>query len=179
MLQEVSVEFCGRFAPLCLIQYFEDTNCTNSVPFSTKAQSTINQLKSTPKSPPQRPPHPHPPPLPTIQLGPDIQIKTRHPLALPSPSPSPSSRLLARIKINHVLHPDPTPLHHPVMAIKRPRVPQPGVPPRPRRQLCAVAAEGEEFWADGAGRGRAGRVGGFPLEDEVPGAFVDGVVDGD
>lgn len=116
-------------------------------------------------SQPHQPPQPHPPPLPTIQLRPNIQIKTQ------PPAPPP-------IKINHILHPLPrTSLHHPIMPIKRRLIPPQRIPPRLRTHPLTIPAKtpqhrsitflilfcGEAF---------------FPIFDLVPGALVDGVVDG-
>lgn len=113
---------------------------------------------------PHQPPHPHPPPLPTIQLRPNIQVKSQP--ATPSP-----------IKINHILHPPPlTPLHDPIMPIKRTLIspqPQPSSPqahlptiptetPQLRSVACPVVLWGESL---------------FPVLDLSPGALVDGIVD--
>ena len=78
---------------------------------------------------PQPPPHPQLPARPTVQLRPHVQKK-----AQPPPPPS--------IKINHILDRlPPAPLHHPIVPIERPLVPQPAIHPRPRRQPRAVPLE--------------------------------------
>lgn len=110
-------------------------------------------------------PNPHPPPLPTIQLGPNIQIKTQ-PATLPP------------IKINHILHPLPsTPLHHPIMPIKRPLIPQPPIHPRLRTHLLAIPAKTAQLRSIATSILLSGEFL-FPVFDFAPCALVDGVVDG-
>ena len=117
-------------------------------------------------SQPHQPPQPHPPPLPTIQLRPNIQIKTQ------PPAPPP-------IKINHILHPPPlTPLHHPIMPIKRRFIPPQRIPPRLRTHPLTIPAKTPQhrpitFFIFLC------REPFFPVFDLEPGALVDGVVDGD
>lgn len=114
---------------------------------------------------PHQPPQSHPPSLPTIQLGPHIQIKRQPPTFSP-------------IKINHILHPSLplTPLHHPIMPIKRPLVPQQPQPPRLRTQFRTVPAETPQLRPAAAGVLRRGEAP-LPGFDLGPGALVDSVVD--
>ena len=127
-------------------------------------QSHIYTTPAPPHSHPHQPPQPHPPPLPTIQLRPHIQIKSQ------PPAPPP-------IKINHILHPHPlTPLHHPIMPIKRTLVPPQPQPPRPRTDLRAIPAETPQHRPI-ARRVLPAREPPFPPLDLGPRALVDGVVD--
>lgn len=129
---------------------------------------------------PQKPSHPHPPPLPRIQLRPNIQVE------IPHPTPPP-------IKINNILHllplpfpllnplhiSPPTPLHNPIMPIKRPLIPQPPKPPRPRRQPSGLPPKTPQPRPPTPfiplPRPPTPR---FPRFDLSPSALVDGVVDG-
>jgi hypothetical protein len=105
-------------------------------------QSYSNPLSTSPiplrKPPPHSPPHnPRPDALPTIQLGPHIQIKAQRgpiptmPIGIPAPltrGPVPRSSL---IKVNDIFDLLPTtPLHHPIMAVKGDLVAQESVPAR-------------------------------------------------
>lgn len=116
---------------------------------------------------PHQPPQPHPPPLPTIQFGSHIQIECQ------PPTPPP-------IKINHILHPSfpLTPLHDPIMPIKRPLIPPQPQPPCPRAHLRTVPAETPQLGPAAAGVLRRGEAP-LPGFDLGPGALVDGVVDRD
>ena len=62
------------------------------------------------------------------------------------------------------------------MSIKRPLIsPHTTQPPRPRTELTRVALKRDEFRA----AARSGPTPALPAQDLVPGALVDGVVDGD
>lgn len=81
----------------------------------------------------------------------------------------------ARIKINHVLNLLATAIHDPIVPVKGGLVAHPRPPPGARGQAGAQATETGEFRA-AAGFAAAAC---FPGFDFVPGALVDGVVDGD
>ena len=95
---------------------------TNPRPF-LQSSAPCRRLISQPKKLPQ----PQSPPGPTVQLGSHIQKKTQ---SFPSPP---------LVEINDILYALPTtPLHHPIMSIKRPLVTQPSIHSRPRGQLAAI-----------------------------------------
>lgn len=105
--------------------------------------------------------------LPAIQLRPNIQIEIqRLPLL---------SLILARVEVNDILDPRPAPIHDPIMPIERGGVPHPGIQPRARRHGARQAGEALQP-RPVALCGR--EVGLLPLLDLLPGALVDGVVDG-
>ena len=149
---------------------------TASAPISTTISPSLTLLHlhypdyHSPSTQPQKPPNPQPPPLPRIQLRPHIQIE------IPDPPPPP-------IKINHILHllslppfPLRTPLNNPIMPIKRPLIPQPRIPPRPRRQPSTLAPKAPQP------RSPTPLIppptAQFPTFYLRPSALVDGVVDG-
>ena len=113
---------------------------------------------------PHQPPQPHPPPLPTIQPRPHVQIE-RQPASPPA------------IKINHILHlTPPTPLHHPIMAIKRALIPPQPQPPRARTHPPAIARETPQP-RPAAPRVLACSEPCLPPLDLSPRTLVDGVMD--
>ena len=105
--------------------------------------------------------------LPAVQLRPDIEIKIEC-LALLSLIPT-------RIKVNHILNLCAAAIHDPVVAIKWRLVSHQTLPARPGRQAGAEAGERSQLGA-ATGFGAAAFL---PDLDFVPGALVDGVVDGD
>lgn len=82
--------------------------------------------------------HPHLDSLPRIQLRPDIQIKAQHlPLGI----------FLPRIKINYIFQLGPTPIHDPIMPIKRRCISQQGIQSRLWRHSLRMPREGMQPWS--------------------------------
>lgn len=135
-------------------------------------QFESRKLADTPFKPcdlrqPQPPQRPHLHALPTINLGPNIQVEIHLALRILAIAPP-------RIEINHILHLFPTTIHHPVMAIERRRVSQESIYPRLGRQPVLDARKTVQHGPHAALPG----VGGLPPLDLGPGLLVDGVVDG-
>lgn len=123
-----------------------------------------------------KPQHPHLHTLPTVQLGPYIQVKVYLRallLLLPLRCPRPP-----RIKVNHILDLLPAAIDDPIVPIKGRRVAQERVEPRARRHLGSEAREALELGPAALVPARPVQVRRLPLLDLLPGALVDGVVDG-
>jgi hypothetical protein len=135
-----------------------------------KHQLSMGRFASS--SLPQHPLRPHPHPLKAVQLRSHIQKEVDVLVCRPR-----ASLALPLIKINYILDPASiTPLHDPIMPIKRLQLPHhPRIPLRLWRACTrALAAEARELRPAAVVGGLA-----FPAADERPGALVDGVMDWD
>ncbi len=129
-------------------------------------------------------PHPYPPclpSLPTIQLGPhvDVEIQMPFPANFPSSLSTPSLQHTPTptpplVEINDILDLlPPTPLHHPIVPIKRHLVAQKRIPSRlgaeRRGRVEESEVVGKEAW-EARCRRRGGRAGTEAAEREEFGA---------